>query len=49
MLNHKPEERPARELRRAQAANKEKALIRKTCKNCGEEFETTNIKKKTCS
>jgi len=29
--------------------DKEKALIRKTCKNCGEEFETTNIKKKTYS
>ena len=23
--------------------------FKKTCKNCGEEFETTNIKKETCS
>jgi len=28
---------------------KEKALIRKNCKNCGEEFETYNDKKETCS
>lgn len=43
------EEKPAREPRSAQAVKGEKALIRKTCKNCGETFETSNPKKETCS
>jgi hypothetical protein len=30
-------------------SHKEKELIKKSCKFCGEEFETTNPKKETCS
>ena len=44
-----PEEKPARDPRTAHAVNKEKELIRKTCKNCGESFDTYNSKKETCS
>jgi len=36
-------------LHHTQTVKKEKALIRKNCKNCGEEFETYNDKKETCS
>ena len=49
IVSQAKEEKPAREPRQAQAGNKEKALIRKTCKNCGEVFDTYNNKKETCS
>ncbi len=48
-VSHEPEEKPDREPRTAQAGNKEKELIRKACKLCGEEFDTYNSKKETCS
>lgn len=43
------DEKTARNPTRTHTENKEKALIRNTCKNCGEEFETYNPKKETCS
>lgn len=44
-----PVKSPVNAPRRTPAGSSEKEVIKKICKNCGEEFETYNPKKETCS
>lgn len=43
------EEEPAKKLGKAHTGKEEGALIKKTCKNCNQPFETSNPRKDTCS
>jgi len=49
IVSQAKEEKPDREPRKAQEGNKERTLIKKTCKNCNQPFETSNPRKETCS
>lgn len=42
-------EKPVREARSTPEGRSETEIIKKTCKNCNQVFETTNPKKETCS